>query len=175
MNPAGLRNSPPCRRLAPNTRVASTTPPHWFHCARAEASKQNRTRSGRRMLAANRLVRVARQQARRPGLSFAGPAETSAPAGATAAPAASGRFLARSPMWLLRKSGSSRACSSWARSKLAAGLSSSRLGGVRGATKMKPGNRNLSSFLPRGGGYSDSMIVYGIVGVSCVFESCCTG
>lgn len=33
------------------------------------------------------------------------------------------------------------------------------------------GNRSLSSFLPRGGGFSDSAIVYGIVGVSVFREA----
>lgn len=33
------------------------------------------------------------------------------------------------------------------------------------------GNRSLSSFLPRGGGFSDSAIVYGIVGVSAFREA----
>eukprot|EP00903_Cladosiphon_okamuranus_P015459 g14275.t1 len=58
------------------------------------------------------------------------------------------------------------ATGSWARSaapgKRVAGLSSSRAD----PTLMPQGNRHLSSFVPRGGGYSDSMVVYGIVGLN---------
>eukprot|EP00752_Nemacystus_decipiens_P004360 g3984.t1 len=54
------------------------------------------------------------------------------------------------------KSGSNRACSSWARS---AASGKNRLAGLSG-------NRALSSFFPRRAGNSDSMIVYGIVGLN---------
>lgn len=115
-----------------------------------------------------RLARVSSSQVKLPGKWLAVPAGT-AGASAAATAAASGRSFARCPMWLLQKSSSNRVFGSWARSA-ASGKRLTGLSGVR-VTKKLQGNRSLSSFLPRRGGYSDSMVIYGIVGVSAFRET----
>lgn len=102
----------------------------------------------------------------------------------SAAVAIGQRSIARSPTALLGRGGAKHACSSWARSRAspwgvarAGRMPPSLQHGSRtvppcaswaneGGRGVGAGNRSLSSFLPRGGRYSDSMVIYGVVGVS---------
>ncbi|CAM9427898.1 unnamed protein product [Ectocarpus sp. 4 AP-2014] len=115
------------------------------------------------------------------------PAIAASAARTTSASVAIGQHsLARSSTVLLGRSGAKHACSSWARSRAPPPLSFARAGRLppslqRGSRIVPPcaslanqggrrgvgaGNRALSSFLPRGGRYSDSMVVYGVVGLN---------
>lgn len=105
------------------------------------------------------------------------PAVAASAARTTSAAVAIGqRSLARSPTVLLGRSGAKHACSSWGFARAGRLPPSLQRGSCvvppcaswanKGGRGVGAGNRALSSFLPRGGRYSDSMVVYGVVGVS---------
>ncbi|CAN0198554.1 unnamed protein product, partial [Ectocarpus sp. 6 AP-2014] len=114
------------------------------------------------------------------------PAIAASAARTTSAAVAIGRrSLARSPTILLGRSGVKQSCSSWARSRAPSPRGFAKAGRLppslqRGSRIVPPcaswankggrcvgaGNRALSSFLPRGGRYSDSMVIYGVVGLN---------
>ncbi|CAM9402359.1 unnamed protein product, partial [Ectocarpus sp. 8 AP-2014] len=114
------------------------------------------------------------------------PAIAASAARTTSAAVAIGqRSLARSSTVLLGRSGAKHSCSTWARSRAPSPWGFAKAGRLppslqRGSRIVPPcaswankggrcvgaRNRALSSFLPRGGRYSDSMVIYGVVGLN---------